>query len=564
MRGSSDCGGRRILSVFPHYTSSFGMFEHAYPLMDGVRALMPPQGLLVVMAALPASWEVRFVDENIERAKTEDIEWADAVFVSGMHAQRRQIEDICRRVHAACRTAVLGGPSVSGCPEYYPDFDYLHVGELGDATDELVARLARDPSRPGRQVVLTTRERRELSDFPLPAYELARLDCYLTGSIQYSSGCPYQCEFCDIPALYGRTPRLKTPGQITAELDKLVACGLSGAVYFVDDNFIAHRRAVCELLPHLVEWQRRNGYVFCFSCEATLNIAKRPEILELMREALFETVFCGIETPEPEALRAISKDHNLMVPILDAVRTSQSLRHRGCVRHHPRPRHRYTRYRQPHTRIYRAIPDPHRHHQPAAGAAAHSFVGPPAARAADSGRRRARIECGFPPALRAGRRDLARLHGASLPAEGGLCPLPAPGDRDLYQSATASKQSAAGVLAQHPTGLAHALPDPVGSGDAWRLSTRILEICVAASGSRRHRSRYPCRPDGPSYDTLRARCGGRSPGCIPLLLQTCGGVDCPGGIEGGGASMRVHLPRRPVAGRRARRSHSASPSPADR
>ena len=321
MRGSSDCGGRRILSVFPHYTSSFGMFEHAYPLMDGVRALMPPQGLLVVAAALPASWEVRFVDENIERAKTEDIEWADAVFVSGMHAQRRQIEDICRRVHAARRTAVLGGPSVSGCPEYYPDFDYLHVGEIGDATDELVARLARDPSRPGRQVVLTTRERRELSDFPLPAYELARLDCYLTGSIQYSSGCPYQCEFCDIPALYGRTPRLKTPGQITAELDKLVACGLSGAIYFVDDNFIAHRRAVCELLPHLVEWQRRNGYVFCFSCEATLNIAKRPEILELMREALFETVFCGIETPEPEALRAISKDHNLMVPILDAVRT---------------------------------------------------------------------------------------------------------------------------------------------------------------------------------------------------------------------------------------------------
>jgi radical SAM superfamily enzyme YgiQ (UPF0313 family) len=321
MRGAGDCGGRRILSIFPHYTSSFGMFEHAYPLMGGVRALMPPQGLLIVIAALPASWEIRFVDENVERATQEDIDWADAVFVSGMHAQRRQIEDIRRRVHAAGKTAVLGGPSVSGCPEYYPDFDYLHIGELGDATDELVARLARDPSRPGQQVVLTTRERRELSQFPVPAYELARLDCYLTGSIQYSSGCPYQCEFCDIPALYGRIPRLKTAAQITAELDKLVACGLSGAVYFVDDNFIAHRRAVCEMLPHLVEWQQRNGYVFSFSCEATLNIAKRPEILELMREALFETVFCGIETPEPEALRAISKEHNMMVPILDAVRT---------------------------------------------------------------------------------------------------------------------------------------------------------------------------------------------------------------------------------------------------
>jgi hopanoid C-2 methylase len=321
MSDAGDGGGRRILSVSPHYTSSFGMFEHTYKLMDGVRALMPPQGLLVVAAALPKSWDVRFVDENIERATAEDIAWADAVFVSGMHAQRRQIQDICRRVHAAGKTAVLGGPSVSGCPEYYPDFDYLHVGELGDATDELVARLARDPSRPERQIVLTTKVRRELSDFPLPAYELAQLDRYLTGSIQYSSGCPYQCDFCDIPALYGRIPRLKTAAQMTAELDKLVACGWSGPIYFVDDNFIAHRRAVGELLPHLIAWQRRNGYVFSFSCEATLNIAKRPEILELMREAFFETVFCGIETPEPGALKAMAKEHNMMVPILEAVRT---------------------------------------------------------------------------------------------------------------------------------------------------------------------------------------------------------------------------------------------------
>jgi len=321
MIGEDDSIGRRILCISPRYKSSFGMFEYAYPLTDGVRALMPPQGLLVIAAALPASWKVRFVDENIEPARLEDLEWADAVFISGMHAQRRQIEEIQHRIHAAGKTAVLGGPSVSACPEFYPGFDYLHVGELGDATEELVARLARDPSRPDRQVVLTTRTRRELSDFPIPAYELAQLDRYLTGSIQYSSGCPYQCEFCDIPALYGRMPRLKTPAQVTAELDKMVACGLSGAVYFVDDNFIAHRRAVIELLPHLIDWQKRNGYIFGFSCEATLNIAKRPEILALMCEAFFETVFCGIETPEPAALRAMSKDHNMMVPLLEAVDT---------------------------------------------------------------------------------------------------------------------------------------------------------------------------------------------------------------------------------------------------
>jgi hopanoid C-2 methylase len=320
MTGGSETR-RRILCVFPRYAPSFGTFEYAFPLIDGVQAFMPPQGLLVVAACLPASWEVRFIDENIAPATVDDFQWADAVFVSGMHIQQRQIEHICQRAHTLDKTTVLGGPSVSACPERYPDFDYLHVGELGDATDELVERLGRDPSRPINQIVLRTRERRELSEFPMPAYELALLDRYFIGSIQFSSGCPYQCEFCDIPSLYGRTPRLKTPAQIMAELDKLRANGCQGAVYFVDDNFIAHRRAVRELLPHLIDWQRRNGYPLRFACEATLNIAKRPEILELMREAAFGTVFCGIETPDPKALHAMGKQHNTMVPILEAIST---------------------------------------------------------------------------------------------------------------------------------------------------------------------------------------------------------------------------------------------------
>jgi radical SAM superfamily enzyme YgiQ (UPF0313 family) len=282
---------------------------------------MPPQGLLVIAAYVPRSWQVRFIDENLGPATRADFEWADAVFVSGMHVQRGQMEDIRRRAHALGKTVVLGGSSVSACPEYYPDFDYLHVGELGDATDELIARLDRDPSRPERQVVLTTNERRPLTEFPMPAYEMAQLTRYFIGSIQFSSGCPYECEFCDIPALYGRVPRFKTPEQVTAELDKMLACGLNTAVYFVDDNFIAHKRGVRELLPHLVEWQKRNKYPLPFACEATLNIAKRPEILELMREALFETVFCGIETPDPEALKEISKEHNMMVPMYEAIDT---------------------------------------------------------------------------------------------------------------------------------------------------------------------------------------------------------------------------------------------------
>jgi radical SAM superfamily enzyme YgiQ (UPF0313 family) len=312
---------RRILCVFPRYTSSFGTFEYSYPLTDGVGAFMPPQGLLLIAAYLPEHWPVRFIDENIRPATQEDFEWAEAVFVSGMHIQRQQMNDICRRAHAFDLAVAIGGPSVSACPEYYPSFDYLHVGEMGDATNELIARIARDPSRPEQQVALKTADRLDMTKFPLPAYELAELKRYFLGSIQYSSGCPYQCEFCDIPGLYGRNPRLKTPQQITAELDKLLECGITGSVYFVDDNFIGNRKAALDLLPHLIEWQKKTGYVLRFSCEATLNIAKRPEILAGMRDAYFATIFCGIETPDPVALKAMHKDHNMMVPIMEAIQT---------------------------------------------------------------------------------------------------------------------------------------------------------------------------------------------------------------------------------------------------
>jgi hopanoid C-2 methylase len=324
MRAEGIKTNRNILCVFPRYTSAFGTWEHAFPLTDGVQGFMPPQGLLLIAAYMPENWPVRFIDENIRAASKEDFEWADAVMVSGMHIQRRQMNDICHRAHAFDLPVAIGGPSVSACPEHYPAFDYLHVGELGDATDELIARLARDVSRPSQQVVLKTVERLPMTEFPIPAYELIEIRKYLLGTIQYSSGCPYQCEFCDIPGLYGRNPRIKTPQQIIAELDRLRACGMTDTIYFVDDNFIGNRKAALDLLPHLIEWQRRTGYVMRLACEATLNIAKRPEILEKMREAYFITIFCGIETPDPDALHAMHKDHNMMVPILEGVRTINS------------------------------------------------------------------------------------------------------------------------------------------------------------------------------------------------------------------------------------------------
>jgi radical SAM superfamily enzyme YgiQ (UPF0313 family) len=315
---------RKILCVFPAYAPSFGTFEYAYTLRGTTRAFMPPQGLLVIAAYLPDTWEVRFVDENMRRARDSELAWADAVFVSGMHVQRQQILDVNRRAHRLGRTTVLGGPSVSGCPERYPDFDYIHIGELGDGTDRLIERLDTDPHPPSEQVRFVTIERLPLSAFPVPAYRLARLDRYFIGSVQYSSGCPYRCEFCDIPALYGRNPRLKTPEQVTRELDAMMAGGTSGAIYFVDDNFIGNRKAARELVAHLVDWQKRNGYPVEFACEATLNIAKHHELLAMMREAFFTTVFCGIETPEIDALHAMGKDHNANLPMLEAIDTLNS------------------------------------------------------------------------------------------------------------------------------------------------------------------------------------------------------------------------------------------------
>ncbi|HKF44945.1 MAG TPA: B12-binding domain-containing radical SAM protein [Thermoanaerobaculia bacterium] len=305
--------------MFPRYARSFGTLHHAYPMMPRVRAFMPPQGLLLIAATLPPGWEVRFVDENMAPATEEDFAWADAVFVSGMHVQRECIREVNERAHARGKVTVLGGPSVSAAPEWYPDFDILHIGELGDATGAVYARLEETTERPAAQIRYTTADRTPLSEFPAPAYGLIDIKHYFLASVQFSSGCPYRCEFCDIPELYGRNPRLKTPEQVCRELDAIFESGPPGCVYFVDDNFIANPKAAMDLLPHLVAWQRRTGYRLRFACEATLNIAQNRKLLELMREAYFHTVFIGIETPDAEALHGMVKDQNLRLPILEAV-----------------------------------------------------------------------------------------------------------------------------------------------------------------------------------------------------------------------------------------------------
>ena len=281
---------------------------------------MPPQGILLIAELIPKDWEVRFIDENIDPITPQDFAWADAVFVSGMHIQRERIHAIARNAHQAGKVVALGGPSVSSAPEYYPEVDLLHCGEAGDGTLRLFQRLDETVERPAQQMTFHTVERLSMAEFPSPAYHRINVRKYLLGSVQFSSGCPFTCEFCDIPALYGRNPRLKTPEQIIHELDQL-ADGGCNAIYFVDDNFIGNPNATQELLPHLVAWQQKRDYAVHLSCEATLNMASHTKILEQMREAGFTNVFFGIETPEAGALKAMKKGQNLRTPILEAVQT---------------------------------------------------------------------------------------------------------------------------------------------------------------------------------------------------------------------------------------------------
>src|SRR5262249_14634240 len=176
--------------------------------MKGVQAFMPPQGLLLIAAYMPQEWQVRFIDENIRKASDADLALADAVLVSGMHVPAPQIHDIAARAHSAGQGGLLGGAYSSGSPVIDPGHDYLHICELGDAPVQLIARLDESIARPSAQLRLETKDRVPLHDFPIPAYDLIPLKNYLMLTLQFSSGCPYLCEFCDIPNLYGRQPRL--------------------------------------------------------------------------------------------------------------------------------------------------------------------------------------------------------------------------------------------------------------------------------------------------------------------------------------------------------------------
>ena len=307
------------LLIYPEFPETFWSFKHALKFL-GKRAAQPPLGLMTVAALLPSAWKKRLVDTNVERLSDRDLAWADVVLLSGMHIQRESLLEIVERCRARGLRTVVGGPIASSVPAAELMADHVVIGEA----ESLIADLVRDLEKRTAKPVYQADERPEMTVSPLPDLSLIKMKRYSTMTVQYSRGCPFNCEFCDIIEIYGRRPRTKAVAQVLAELEQLRTAGWREAVFIVDDNFIGNKGRAKELLRALVEWRTQVAAGFDFITEASLNLADDAELMQLMRGAGFKSVFLGIETPDESGLVASNKLQNTRRSLLESVARIQS------------------------------------------------------------------------------------------------------------------------------------------------------------------------------------------------------------------------------------------------
>src|SRR5437879_7240566 len=308
----------KVLLVNPEFPDTYWSFRHALPF-EGKRCAFPPLGLMTVSALLPPSWERRLVDLNVRRLQSSDIEWADMVMATAMLVQKDSLKEVVHRSKALGKRVVIGGPYVTTTIEGLPEADHIVLGEAETTLPQFVEDLARGEAKRLYQAA----ERPPLSATPLAHFHLADLKRYSAMSVQYSRGCPFNCEFCDIIEIYGRVPRTKSNQQMLAEFDALRDLGWRGTVFIVDDNFIGNKKNVRTLMPELAEWQERNGFPFSLLTEASVNLADDDDLLRVMQRASFRRVFLGIETPVEESLKEAQKSQN-RGNLLDSVKKIQS------------------------------------------------------------------------------------------------------------------------------------------------------------------------------------------------------------------------------------------------
>jgi len=308
----------KILMVYPEFPDTFWSFKHALKFVKK-RAASPPLGLLTIAAMLPGDWQLRLVDLNATNLSSSDLQWADYVFISAMIVQRESVKDILSRCQQAGVKTAAGGPLFTMEADHFPEVDILVLNE-GELT---LPKFVADLENGTPQKVYSAAEYPDIQQTPIPLWKLADLRHYDTVSIQFSRGCPFNCDFCNVTALLGHVPRTKAAAQIVAELDSLYAAGWRNNVFFVDDNFIGNKKLLkSEILPALINW-RKGKTGFAFSTEASINLADDPELLTLMRKAGFTTVFVGIETPNEESLTECSKTQNRGRDLMESVKRIQ-------------------------------------------------------------------------------------------------------------------------------------------------------------------------------------------------------------------------------------------------
>ncbi len=294
-----------VLLIYPEFPDTFWSFRHALKFIRK-KASSPPLGLLTVAAMLPPEWTKRLIDVNVTKLAKEDLAWADCAFISGMVVQRESARQIITRCRETGVKVVAGGPLFTSEYEQFEEGDHFVLNEAEVILPPFLADLEQGRARR----VYTTSEFADIQKTPVPLWELADLDRYATMSIQFSRGCPYNCEFCNVTVLFGHRPRTKTAEQIIAELDSLYDLGWRGGVFFVDDNFIGNKRCLkAELLPALIEWQKDRGGI-PYNTEVSINLADDEELMQMMVEAGFGTVFIGIETPDEDSLTECNKNQN--------------------------------------------------------------------------------------------------------------------------------------------------------------------------------------------------------------------------------------------------------------
>jgi radical SAM superfamily enzyme YgiQ (UPF0313 family) len=305
----------KTLLLYPQFPQSFWSYDR-FMEIAGLKAVIPPLGIITVAALLPQDWEIRFYDRNVSCETESDWEWCDLVILSAMIVQKSDFQALIQKAVRLGKKVAVGGSYPTSVPQ-----DALNTGAdflILDEGEMTIPQFLEALNRGETQGIFRSLEKPDVTQSPIPRFDLLQRDAYLMMAMQFSRGCPFNCEFCDIISLYGRKPRTKEPDQALAELQTLYDLGWRGSLFIVDDNFIGNQRNVKRFLRELIPWMQQHHYPFTFITEASVNLAEDDELLHLMGEAGFYAVFLGIETPDQDSLQVTRKLQNIRNPLVEA------------------------------------------------------------------------------------------------------------------------------------------------------------------------------------------------------------------------------------------------------